>query len=88
MWQKIKNFLLQYLNFENTSIEETIVIISFIFIISMIILLSFVFIFHKDMPTNITNYMEAIWASTVGAYVAKGIYKIFKIKQNNKNNEN
>ena len=88
MWQKIKNFLLQYLNFDNASIEETILIISFVFIISMIVLLSFVFLFHKDMPSNITNYMEALWTTTVGAYVAKGIYKIYKIKQNNNNNGN
>ncbi len=88
MWQKIKNFLLQYLNFDNASIEETILIISLVFIISMIILLSFVFLFHKDMPSNITNYMEALWTTTVGAYVAKGIYKIYKIKQNNNNNGN
>jgi hypothetical protein len=84
MWQKIKNFILQYLNFDDTAVEETIVIISVIFLISMIILLSFVFLFHQDMPSNITNFMEAIWTSTVGAYVAKGIYKIYKLKNTNK----
>ncbi len=79
MWEKIKKFLSEFLKYDG-AIEETILMISIIFVISMIILLFFVFVFKKDMPTNITNYMEAIWGTTIGAYIGKGIYRIYKIK--------
>ena len=35
-------------------------------------------IFKKDIPSNVTKFLEFIWGSTVSAYISKGIVKIFK----------
>jgi len=69
MGNKIIGFIKSYLNLKG-NVDETIVLISGVYIISLVILIHYVWI-GKDIPHNIMTYMIAIWGGTVGAYIAK-----------------
>jgi len=66
---KIIEFIKSYLNLKG-DVDEAIVLITGVYIISLVILIHYVWI-GKDMPSNILTYMIAIWTGTVGGYIAK-----------------
>ena len=77
MWTTIKNILSNYFKLDG-NVDETIVIISIVFLATISILLSYVFKFHQDIPSGILNLVEFLWSGSVGVYVSKGISSIFK----------
>ncbi len=73
----------KYLDF-NSNIEETIILISGTFIVSIAILVYYVFFAKQDMPPNIMNFLEVIWGGTVGSYISKTVNNIVKRNSNGK----
>ncbi len=58
-------------------VDESIVIITIIFIIEMYVLLFYVASNH-DIPIHIMSYLEYIWAGSVGLYITKAIATIWR----------
>jgi len=77
MISKIVTFLKSYLNI-NGEIDESILIITLVFLISIGVLVYYAFILKIDIPHNITHFMEFIWGGTVGMYVTKNLKGILK----------
>jgi len=69
---KIVEFIKSYFDIKG-DVDEAIVLITGVYIISLVILIHYVWI-GKDMPHDIMTYMIAIWGGSVGSYVAKVFY--------------
>jgi len=76
--RKIFNLFRSYITAKG-DIDESIIIVTIIFIIEMYVLLMYV-ARGQDMPINITNYLEYIWAGSVGLYIAKAVSNIWRKK--------
>ncbi len=77
MLSNVKKILSNYFQTDG-NIDETIVIVSIVFLTTIIILLTYVFKFHQDIPSGILNLVEFLWGGSVGVYISKGISLIFK----------
>ena len=77
MLNTLKSILSNYFKL-NGDVDETIVIVSVVFLTTISILLSYVFTFHQDIPSGILNLVEFLWGGSVGIYISKGISLIFK----------
>lgn len=74
--RKVLDFIRSYVTMKG-EIDESIMIVTIIFVIEMYILLFFV-TQNRDMPANITQYLEYIWTGTVGLYIAKAVSNIWR----------
>ena len=77
MFNSLKTILSNYFHLDG-NIDETIVIVSVVFLTTIVILLTYVFKFHQDIPNGILNLVEFLWGGSVSVYIAKGISLIFK----------
>ena len=77
MLTTLKGIISNYFRLDG-NVDETIVIISVVFLTTITILLTYVYEFHQDIPSGILNLVEFLWGGSVGVYISKGISSIFK----------